>query len=166
MPDKSRRILGIDPGLVHCGWGIISISGNKLSPVASGTIHPPANLSTAERLQILFAELSQAIALHQPQEAAVEESFLKNNAATAIKLGMARGIALLAPAQAGIPVTEYSARRIKQAVVGTGKADKTQMAYMIRALLPQCQADSEHAADALAVAICHAHSGKQFAVAS
>ena len=158
FPTKTAsRVIGIDPGLQHCGWGIVEISGNQLSAIASGTISPKAKAGTAHRLQVIFAELCRAIETHMPDCAAVEESFMHNNAASAIKLGMARGMALLAPAHMGLEVSEYSARSVKKSIVGNGAADKNQIGFMVRRLLPQCEIADEHAADALAIAICHAH---------
>lgn len=150
-------ILGIDPGLTHTGWGIISASGNQLSFLACGTISPNAKLPTPERLKILHDELAKVIALHQPQEAAVEETFVNKNAASSLKLGQARGALLLSLSLAHLPVYEYSTNLVKKSVVGSGHADKAQIGMMVKTLLPKSDAKSEDAADALAVAIAHAH---------
>jgi len=150
------RILGIDPGLRHTGWGIISVAGSRLNLVAEGRISAATDLPLSERLMVIHAELETVIAAHLPDEAAAEEVFMATNAASALKLGHARAAALLAPARAGLPVAEYAARLVKKSVVGTGRADKGQVAAMIAILLPGCKAKDD-AADALAVAICHAH---------
>lgn len=152
------RILGVDPGLRRCGWGVISVEGTRLGHVAHGVITPPTAAAMAERLMALFTELESVVAEQRPDFAAVEECFMSKNASSALKLGQARGAALLAPARAGLPVAEYAAREIKKAVVGTGGAEKAQVAAMIGVLLPGCRAAAD-AADALAVAVCHAHSG-------
>jgi crossover junction endodeoxyribonuclease RuvC len=153
---EAIRILGIDPGLRHTGWGVVSVTGTRLSHVADGRISPATKLSLPERLMDIHAGLEAVIAQHAPHEAAAEETFMASNAASALKLGHARAAALLAPARAGLPVAEYAARLVKKSVVGTGAADKTQIAAMIGILLPGCKA-MDDAADALAVAICHAH---------
>lgn len=150
------RILGIDPGLRHTGWGIISVDGSRLSLVAEGRISARTDLPLSDRLMTIHAALEMIIAEHKPDEAAAEETFMATNAASALKLGHARAAALLAPARAGLPVAEYAARLVKKAVVGTGGADKAQVAAMVGILLPGCKAKDD-AADALAVAICHAH---------
>lgn len=150
------RILGIDPGLQRTGWGVIDVDGNRLSHVAHGVIKTITAETLAERLRSIFDELDRLIVLWKPLSAAVEETFMNNNPASAIKLGHARGAALLAPACAGLPVGEYPANLIKKSVVGAGHADKSQMQAMIKILLPGVEASSD-AADALAVAICHAH---------
>ena len=158
-----RCILGIDPGLRHTGWGLIRQEDNRLSFVAAGRINPPADLPMAERLKTLASELNNVIALHTPDEAAIEETFMNNNAVSALKLGQARGAAMLTAAQAGLCVAEYAANKIKQTVTGYGHADKTQISAMIKILLPQSGKLSPDAADALAIAICHAHHGQAFA---
>lgn len=151
------RILGIDPGLQHTGWGIISSHANQLQFVACGTINPSPKLPLPDRLKHLHDELSQVIAQHQPHEAAVEETFVNKNAATSLKLGHARGALLLALSLSGLHVTEYSANLVKKSVVGKGHADKNQISTMVKLLLPHSNAASADAADALAVAITHAH---------
>ena len=150
------RILGLDPGLRKTGWGVISVEGSRLVHVAHGVIAPKDSLPFAERLLVLFEAISEVVALHAPHEAAVEETFMNNNAASALKLGHARGIALLAPARAGLEVHEYAANLVKKTVVGVGHAEKTQVQMMIKTLLPRAEALTADAADALAVAICHA----------
>lgn len=151
------RLIGLDPGLRRTGWGVIEADGNRLVHVASGTVGSDAALSLAERLSQLFDGLAQVIALYGPAEAAVEETFVNRNPASTLKLGQARGAVLLAPAQAGLPVAEYPANLIKKALVGNGHADKTQIQAMVGILLPGARPDSADAADALAIAICHAH---------
>lgn len=154
------RILGLDPGLRRTGWGVIVVEGARLSHVAHGVVAPKETLPFAQRLLSLFDALSGIVALHGPHEAAVEETFMNNNAQSALKLGHARAMALLVPARAGLPVAEYAAKVVKKAVVGTGGADKDQVGFMIRRLLPAAGATTEDAADALAVAIAHAHARK------
>ncbi|MDB5450504.1 MAG: ruvC [Phenylobacterium sp.] len=151
------RILGLDPGLRRTGWGVVAVSGARLVHVAHGMIAPDTTLPFAERLLVLFEAISEVIALHAPDEAAVEETFMNNNAASALKLGHARAMALVAPARAGLPVAEYAATVVKKAVVGTGGADKAQVGWMIARLLPTAGKTTADAADALAVAIAHAH---------
>ena len=153
----SRLILGIDPGLQHTGWGVIQGEGNRLVHVANGTISTDNKQSDAERLAHLFTALQGIITEYAPTEAAVEEVFVNKNAKSSLKLGQARGIALLAPQVNGLSVAEYATRSVKQAVVGKGAADKTQIGYMVNVLLPLAKPQTEDAADALAVAICHAH---------
>lgn len=151
------RLLGIDPGLSHTGWGVINAEGNRLSYVAGGVIGSTAALSLAERLVQIKQGLELVIETYNPCEAAVEETFVNNNPASALKLGQARGVALLIPAAAGLLVAEYPPNKIKKAVVGVGHAAKEQIQMMVRILLPGCDIVSADAADALAVAICHAH---------
>src|SRR5690349_20863775 len=154
------RILGIDPGLRRTGWGVIACEGARISHVAHGVIAPKDSLPFSERLLTLFAAIEAVIAEHGPHEAAVEETFMNNNAQSALKLGHARAMALLVPARAGLPVAEYAAKVVKKAVVGTGGADKDQVGFMIARLLPLAGKTTEDAADALAVAIAHAHARK------
>lgn len=151
------KLLGLDPGLRHTGWGIVEAQGNRLSYVADGVIDSDSKTPLAERLVTLFEGVNAVIAAFAPEEAAVEETFSNVNPASTLKLGQARGVVMLAPAQAGLPVAEYAATLVKKSVVGTGHADKAQIAHMVRVLLPGCLAKSPDAADALAVAICHAH---------
>ena len=156
MSTERIRILGIDPGLRNMGWGIIEIQGQNLSFIACGSIHSDAACSLADRLCQLYEGLAQIISSFHPQEAAVEETFVNSDPQSALKLGQARGIALLAPALAKITVAGYAANLVKKTVSGTGHADKEQMARMIKILLPKSAASSPDAADALAVAITHA----------
>jgi crossover junction endodeoxyribonuclease RuvC len=151
------RLLGIDPGLRFTGWGLIEAVGNRLRHIGDGVIATDSAMPVPERLRVLHAALSGLIEAHQPDEAAVEETYVNRNGAATLKLGYARGVALLAPALAGIPVAEYGAMAVKLAVVGTGGAAKEQVAVMVRRLLPGAIPHRADAADALAVAICHAH---------
>jgi crossover junction endodeoxyribonuclease RuvC len=151
------RVLGLDPGLRHTGWGVIDIAGNRLAHVGDGVAHAPTDGPLAERLVMLFRALNRVIDEFHPDEAAVEETFVNKNAASTLRLGVARGVALLVPAERGVPVAEYSANLIKKSVVGAGHADKEQVQLMVRRLLPGCAIVAPDAADALAVAICHAH---------
>jgi crossover junction endodeoxyribonuclease RuvC len=150
------RILGLDPGLQATGWGVIEAEGNRLTHVAHGVVRTTTEAKLSVRLAFLSSSLAELIAAHAPEEAAVEEVFVNVNPASTLKLGMARGVVMLAPAMAGLPVAEYAATLVKQACVGTGRADKAQVAMMVSHLLPGCKATAD-AADALAVAICHAH---------
>jgi crossover junction endodeoxyribonuclease RuvC len=152
-----HRIIGLDPGLRHTGWGIVTQEGNRLSFVAAGRISPDADRPMAVRLCELAEGLAAIVAQHRPLEAAVEETFIHKNAASALKLGQARGASILALAQAGLAVNEYAANRIKQSVTGYGHADKIQIQAMIGMLLPGSGKLAADAADALAVAITHAH---------
>jgi len=154
----SVRLIGLDPGLRHTGWGVIEVKGNSLSPVAQGVINTPTEIDLAQRLNHLYRELIKVIELYAPDEAAVEETFVNKNPASTLKLGMARGVVLLAPATLGLSVAEYSANKVKKSVVGAGHADKDQVLMMVQRLLPTLTAGIRpDAADALAVAICHAH---------
>jgi crossover junction endodeoxyribonuclease RuvC len=155
------RILGIDPGLRHMGWGIVEVLGSHLSYVACGTIHSDDKADLGLRLRALHDGLSAIVADYAPQEAAVEETFVNSDPRSALKLGHARGIAIVVPALAGLPVAEYAANLIKKTVVGSGHAEKAQIAMMVKVLLPKCDPASADAADALAVAITHAqHRGQ------
>jgi crossover junction endodeoxyribonuclease RuvC len=149
--------LGLDPGLRHTGWGVVEADGNRLRHIANGSVSPDPSLPMAARLAALYDAIVDIIAIHAPDSAAVEETFMARNAASALKLGQARGVVLLAPARAGLPVAEYSANLIKKSVVGVGHAEKRQIDMMVRMLLPGCEPAGPDAADALAVAICHAH---------
>ena len=150
------RIIGIDPGLRNMGWGIIEVSGSRLAYVASGLLRSNAKATLARRLCELHEGLCAVIQCHAPVEAAVEETFVNRDPQSALKLGQARGIALVVPALAGLPVAEYAANLIKKTVVGSGHAEKAQIAMMVKVLLPRSEAQSADAADALAVAITHA----------
>lgn len=156
---SARLILGVDPGLNRCGWGVILSEGSRLSHVAHGVIAPVVKQQLASRLHDVFAGLCDVIAAHAPHEAAVEETFVNSNARAALALGQARGVALAAAAQRGLMVAEYAPTTIKKAVVGSGAADKTQIAFMVRRLLPTAGDVSADAADALGVALCHAAHG-------
>ena len=156
MSPKPIRIIGIDPGLRNTGWGVIEAEGSRLSFVACGVLHSDAARSLAERLRQLHEGLAGVLAAHAPHEAAVEETFVNRDPQSALKLGQARGVALLTPAVAGLPVAEYAANLIKKTVVGAGHAEKRQVAMMVKTLLPKSDARVADAADALAIAICHA----------
>src|SRR5262245_57789249 len=152
-------ILGIDPGLNKCGWGVIASEGSRLTYVAHGVIKPSSSQQLASRLHDVFEGLCTVMQDHQPHEAAVEETFVNSNARAALILGQARGVALAAAARSGIEVAEYAPATIKKAVVGAGNADKTQIAFMVRRLLPAAGDMTADAADALGVALCHAAHG-------
>ena len=154
---KRRLILGIDPGLRHTGWGVIAQEGNRLSFIAAGCIDPEAELPMELRLLALAEGVNDTVQEHRPDEAAIEETFVNKNARSALILGQARGSILLALAQNGLSVREYAANRIKQSVTGFGHADKKQIQAMIAMLLPGSGKLVADAADALAVAITHAH---------
>ena len=149
-------ILGIDPGLRHTGWGVIRSDGHALRYVASGVIHPPTDAPLSRRLHVLHEALSVVMATHQPQTAAIEQTFVSSNAASTLKLGNARGALLLSLAIHGLEVAEYDATLIKKSITGAGRAGKDQMGMMVRTLLPACTGEaSADALDALAVAITH-----------
>jgi len=152
-------ILGVDPGLNRCGWGLVLSEGSRLSHVAHGVITPSAQQQLASRLHDVFEGICAVIEEHKPDEAAVEETFVNSNARAALILGQARGVALAAAARRGLQVAEYAPTTIKKAVVGSGSADKTQIAFMVRRLLPTAGDVSADAADALGVALCHAAHG-------
>jgi crossover junction endodeoxyribonuclease RuvC len=151
------RIIGIDPGLRRCGWGVIESEGNRLTYVACGTLTPPTDLPLAERLVLIHSGLNELIDRFRPEEAAVEETFVSAGARSALQLGQARGVALMTPALKGLAVGEYAANLVKKAVVGSGHAEKTQIQMMVKVLLPAADFKGADAADALAIAICHAH---------
>jgi len=151
------RLLGLDPGLRFTGWGVIEVDGNRLRHIGDGIIATDSTHSVPERLKILYDGLMALLERLRPDEAAVEETYVNRNGAATLKLGYARGVALLAPALSGVTVTEYGAKSVKKAVVGTGGADKDQVEMMVRRLLPGALIRRADAADALAVAICHAH---------
>lgn len=160
MPDgfaRTVRVLGLDPGLGVTGWGVIEARDNQLRHLADGVVETDAALDLPARLAALHGALAAIIATWRPDAAAVEETFVNRNAASTLKLGQARGVVLLAPALAGIPVAEYQATAVKRAVVGQGHAQKRQVQAMVRMLLPGAAPARADAADALAVAICHAH---------
>ena len=150
-------ILGLDPGLGTTGWGMIRAEGNRLAHIANGRITTDAKLDLGARLVLLDEALASLLAEYAPQAAAVEEVFVNKNPQSTLKLGQARGVVLLGAARAGLDVGEYAARLVKKAVVGTGAAEKAQVHAMVSRLLPGVAIDGPDAADALAVAICHAH---------
>jgi len=150
-------ILGLDPSLSCTGWGIVAKAGNRLSHVANGQVRTDPAASLPERLVAIDRALAEVIGLHRPDCAAVEEVFVNKNPQSTLKLGQARGVALLAAARAGLPVSEYATRLVKKAVVGTGGAEKAQVQTMLKVLLPGVKLAGADAADALAVAIAHAH---------
>ena len=150
------RVLGVDPGLRNLGWGIIDVNGSRLSHVANGIIHSEGD-DLALRLLSLHVALTAVVAEHRPEAAAVEQTFVNKDGASTLKLGQARGVAMLVPAQAGLVVAEYAPNAVKKAVVGVGHADKVQVAHMVRHQLPGVELNGADAADALAIAICHAH---------
>jgi crossover junction endodeoxyribonuclease RuvC len=154
---NSVRLLGLDPGLQHTGWGLVESAGSRLRHLGDGVISTDADLPLAERLSVIYRGLVALIAQWQPDEAAVEHTYVNKNPGAALKLGQARGVVLLAPALAGLKVAEYQAMEVKRAVVGTGHAEKPQVEAMVRRLLPGATIRRADAADALAVAICHAH---------
>lgn len=152
------RILGVDPGLRHLGWGVIEFRGNRLSHIANGVVASTGS-DLASRLLSLFEGLSAVVAAHAPDTAAVEATFVNRDGAGTLKLGQARGVAMLVPARAGLPVGEYAPNTVKKTVVGVGHADKKQIDHMVRLQLPGIEIEGPDAADALAIAICHAHHG-------
>jgi crossover junction endodeoxyribonuclease RuvC len=157
MIGVKTRIIGLDPGLRNTGWGIIDIQSNCLIHIAHGIVHSQSEESFSVRLAQLFRGISEVIEKFSPSEAAVEETFVNKNPLSTLKLGMARGVVLLAPSQQGVHVAEYAANQIKKTVVGVGHAAKDQVAAMVQRLLPSAGKVKLDAADALAAAICHAH---------
>jgi len=151
------RILGLDPGLARMGWGVVALDGTRLSHIAHGVITTRTAMGLGARLLILYRELVTVIASHQPVAIAVELAFVARDPSAALKLGHARAVALLAAAQAGLEIAEYSPNHIKKAVVGAGHAGKDQVQFMVKRLLPTCSVKEADAADALAAAITHAH---------
>ncbi len=151
------RLLGLDPGLRTTGWGVVEIEGALVRHVANGEIDSDADATTAARLAQLYAGIAAAIEAHRPTSAAVEETFVNVNASSTLKLGLARGVALVVPARFGLPVAEYATTAVKKSVVGVGHADKVQIQAMVRRLLPGVPIAGPDAADALAVALCHGH---------
>jgi len=156
MTQRPIRILGIDPGLSATGWGVVEAAGSRLAFRACGAIKSDADTPLAERLAFIHRELAALIVAHAPDEAAIEETFVNRDPRSALKLGQARGAALAALALGGLSVSEYAANLVKKTVVGVGHAEKQQVAMMVKMLLPTADARSPDAADALAVAICHA----------
>ena len=156
LDPRTVRVLGVDPGLRRTGWGVIDVTGSRLAFVAAGTIMPDDTLPLARRLAAIYEGLTDVLTDWEPMEAAVEETFVNKDARATLKLGQARGVAMLVPALAGLPVGEYAPNRVKKTVVGAGHGAKQQIGMMVRVLLPRADVDSEDAADALAVALCHA----------
>ncbi|MGR3367599.1 MAG: crossover junction endodeoxyribonuclease RuvC [Sagittula sp.] len=150
------RVLGIDPGLRHLGWGVIEVDGSRLRHVANG-ICDSEGTDLALRLLSLHGQLTRVFETHAPDEAAIEKTFVNKDAVGTLKLGQARGVALLVPAQFGLSIGEYAPNQVKKTVVGVGHADKNQILHMVKMQLPGCQPVGPDAADALAIAICHAH---------
>lgn len=150
------RLIGLDPGLRVTGWGIVDAEGNRLRYVACGVARSDEHLSLAERLVMLHKDIRRVLDTYHPDEAAIEETFVNRNPTSTLKLGQARGAVMLAPALVGIPVAEYTPNLIKKTVVGTGHATKDQVGLMVRSLLPGAAPEIADAADALAIAICHA----------
>ena len=157
MGRQSIRILGIDPGLRRTGWGLIEADGNRLIHIACGSLETSDRAHLSERLLAIHDGLLAVIERFAPQEAAVEATFVNSNAAATLKLGQARGIAMLVPAKAGLSVAEYAPNLVKKSIVGAGHGEKAQIRMMIGVLLPKADPRSEDAADALAIAVCHAH---------
>jgi len=151
------RLIGIDPGLQRTGWGIVDVGSSRLAHVAHGVVVSEKSLPLAERLRQLYERLGDVLTQWGPREAAVEETFVNKNPTTTLRLGQARAVAMLAPAMAGLPVSEYTPNLVKKSIVGNGHAQKQQVAMMVRMLLPTAGDVRDDAADALAVAICHAH---------
>src|SRR5919197_736775 len=157
MSARAIRILGIDPGLRRTGWGVVDIDGNRLSFVACGSVETNDRANLAARLVVIHDGLARVIAEYTPREAAVEATFVNRDAAATLKLGQARGVAMLVPARLGVSVAEYAPNLVKKTIVGAGHCDKTQIRMMIGVLLPKADPASDDAADALAIAVTHAH---------
>jgi crossover junction endodeoxyribonuclease RuvC len=157
MARRAIRILGIDPGLRRTGWGLIEADGNRLIHIACGSLETNERADLGNRLLAIHDGLISVIERFQPHEAAVEATFVNTNAAATLKLGQARGVAMLVPAKAGLIVAEYAPNVVKKTVVGTGHGEKMQIRMMVGMLLPKADPKSEDAADALAIAVCHAH---------
>src|SRR6195952_84426 len=157
MTQLPIRILGIDPGLRRTGWGVIETCGNRLPLVGGGSVDPPENLPLASRLLAIHEGLAAVLNDFAPAEAAVEQTFVNKDGGATLKLGQARGVAMLAPAMFGIAVAAYAPNQVKKTVVGAGHADKNQILVMLKLLLPKADPKSPDAADALAIAITHAH---------
>lgn len=166
MAIETIRICGIDPGLRNTGWGLIAVCGSQISYIADGTIRSSPKESLAQRLTHLHDGLTAVLSQWQPDEAAVEETFVNKDARATLKLGAARGIALLVPAQQGLIVGEYAPNMVKKTVVGSGHAGKEQITAMVKILLPKAHIDSTDSADALAIAICHAQHRKHQALSA
>lgn len=154
---KAIRILGIDPGLRRTGWGVIESDGTRLVFVAAGTVSSDSHRKLADRLCQLYDGLNEILDRYKPDEAAVEATFVNRDASATLKLGQARGIALLVPSKCGLPVSEYAPNAVKKSVAGTGHGNKNQIKAMVKMLMPRAIFDTDDAADALAIGICHAH---------
>lgn len=154
------RILGLDPSLSSTGWGVIEVEGNKMKYLADGFIKTDVKADIAERLAIIHNSLKDVIETYKPDEAAIEKVFLNDNPVSTIKLSMARGVVILAPALSGISVAEYEPNKIKKTIVGVGKAAKDQVEMMVKILLPGCKPKNNDSSDALAIAICHFNNRK------
>ena len=154
---QAIRIIGIDPGLRRTGWGVVEVLGNSLRFVASGTVRSDDKADLASRLRQLHDGLCEVVHAHMPHEAAVEATFVNKDATATLKLGQARGVAMLVPALAGLAVAEYAPNAVKKAVIGVGHGEKRQIHMMVRVLMPKATFDGDDAADALAIAVCHAH---------
>jgi crossover junction endodeoxyribonuclease RuvC len=164
--EQNMRVIGIDPGLRSLGWGVIDVAGNRLTHVANGQCRSGGG-ALATRLHALHAGLTEIVARYAPDTAAVEQTFVNRDGAATLKLGQARGIALLVPAQAGLEIGEYAPNAVKKTVVGVGHAAKEQVAHMVRMQLPGVTLTGPDAADALAIAICHAfHAGTAARIAA
>jgi crossover junction endodeoxyribonuclease RuvC len=166
MASTPIRILGIDPGLRRTGWGVIDIEGNRLIFVGCGSVETREGMALAERLLLIHQGLAQVLGDFQPREAAVEQTFVNKDGVATLKLGQARGVAMLAPAVFGISVAEYAPNQVKKTVVGAGHADKNQIQVMLKILLPKADPKTPDAADALAIAITHAHHRQSAAITS
>lgn len=157
MHRQPIRILGIDPGLRRTGWGLIDADGNRLIHIACGSLATSDREDLGSRLVAIHDELARVIAAYGPHEAAVEQTFVNANAAATLKLGQARGVAMLVPARCGLAVAEYAPNLVKKTIVGAGHSEKAQIRMMVGVLLPKANPQSDDAADALAIAVCHAH---------
>ena len=157
IKEIEMRILGLDPSLSSTGWGVIEVENNRLRYVADGFIKTDPKMPIAERLALIHKTLAQVIETYHPDEAAIEQVFLNDNPNSTIKLGMARGVVIMAPALFDIPVTEYEPTKVKKALVGVGRAEKSQVETMVKVLLPGCKPKNNDSSDALAMAICHFH---------
>lgn len=149
------RILGLDPSLSSTGWGIIEVENNRVKYIADGFIPTDTKAPIEERLNEINKVLREVIEAYKPDEASIEQVFLNSNPTSTIKLGMARGVVIMTPAQYGISVTEYEPNKVKKAVVGVGKAEKSQVETMVKILLPGCKPKNNDSSDALAIALCH-----------
>ena len=154
---QAIRIIGIDPGLRRTGWGVVESLGNSLRFIDAGTVRSDDKASLAARLCQIHQGLTAVLAAMRPDEAAVEQTFVNKDATATLKLGQARGVAMLVPALAGLEVAEYAPNAVKKAVIGVGHGEKRQIHMMVKVLMPKASFDTDDSADALAIAICHAH---------